>query len=150
MDFDRQTSMVAAVLTAGLIIDTKLKVEDLNEAVRVYQGLGRTYMMRKMEGSKEPESENLELISAVLTAGYIVNTWHTEDVSEILDRMEQFRELYRSMEVLIPELPESKTFLNVAAAVIIAGLIINTYHWEETPEESMALYEKCMQKLAGA
>jgi len=156
MDFDKQTSMIASILTAGYMVNTQMKIEDLEGAVNIYREVGEAYMKRHRaysekqmkEGTFIEQPEELDVISAVLAAGYIVNTENTEEsVEDMLDKFEEFRELYKNAEGRAPLLLRTKTFLNTAAAILVAGLIINTSDWEETPEESTFLYTQCMQKL---
>ena len=156
MDFDKQTSTIASILTAGYLINTEMEIEDLDGAVKIYNGVGEEYMKRLKEyserqlkeGSFVNQPEELDMISAILAAGQIVNTTtHSEDVAEMLDIYEEFRELYKNTEDRAPLLLKTKTYLNIAAAILVAGLIVNTSDWEETPQESTVLYTQCMQKL---
>ncbi|MFQ5800440.1 MAG: hypothetical protein ACE5HH_01805 [Candidatus Hydrothermarchaeales archaeon] len=145
MEGKKHVETVAAILTTGYIIKTEDEAEDLEEAIGVFERFKKLYE----EMLDESASEDLDLVTAVLTAGQILNA--SSKVGSVEGVMEDFaavKGILLQMEKRYPGFLKEKEDLNFIASIIVAGLIINTTDWEEGIMDNMLVFRECKNALS--
>ncbi len=147
-EHNEHIDLVSAILTSAYIVNTKKDIEDLTESLKIFREFRGKYFDRLREWGDVKENETGNLIAALLTAGYIVNTMSKEEtVNETIDLLDMFRRGYFKLLETKPELMKEREDMNLLAAVITAGLIVNTVKWEEIPLEILIAVSECKKKL---
>ncbi len=140
--------LVSAILTAAYIVNTIKSVEDLTESLEIFREFRGRYFDRLREWGDIKENETGNLIAALLTAGYIVNTTSKEEtVDETIDILTMFRNGYLKLLKTKPRHMKDREDINLLAGIITAGLIVNTTTWEEIPLESLIIVSECKKEL---
>ena len=139
---------VSAILTAAYIVNTTKNVEDLTESLNLFREFRGKYFDKLREWGDIKGGESGNLIAAILTAGYIVNTASKEEtLNETINILSMFRQGYLKLLKTKPEHMKEKEDVNLLAAIITAGLIVNTTTWEEIPLESIIIVSECKKEL---
>ncbi len=140
--------LVSAILTSAYVVNTTEDIEDLTESLRIFRVFKMRYSEKLREWGDMKEEETGNLIAALLTAGYIVNTTSKEEtVKDTIDLLDMFRRGYFKLLETQPEHMKEREDMNLLAAVITAGLIVNTVKWEEIPLEILIAVSECKKEL---
>lgn len=148
MGVEEQIDINASILTAGYIINTTSVIEDVVEALKIFRGLKKELKERQGTSANFSLGEDTDLIATILTAGYIVNTCvMVEDIEEILDIFKDIRNTVVQIVKKAPRTFEEQSELNIVAAIMVAGLTVNTIKWEEMILEVGVLLKVCKDGL---
>jgi len=108
-EHNEHIDLVSAILTSAYIVNTKKDIEDLTESLKIFREFRGKYFDRLREWGDVKENETGNLIAALLTAGYIVNTMSKEEtVNETIDLLDMFRRGYFKLLETKPEPHERK------------------------------------------
>lgn len=141
-----EIELIASILTAGYVVNTKRDIEDIKEAVRLFKSFKKDL---EMGGEGSEIIADVDLVSAILTAGYIVNTDSTiENTTETLEVFYKMRKTVAEIVARAPASFEGDDGLNILSAILVSGLIVNTPSWEECLLETGVLLKACRDELS--
>jgi hypothetical protein len=147
-EHNEHIDLVSAILTSAYIVNTTKDIEDLTESLKIFREFRGKYFDRLREWGDMKEEKTGNLIAALLTAGYIVNTASKEEtVNETIDLLAKFRDGYLKLLKMKPEHMKDREDINLLAGIITAGLIVNTTTWEEIPLENLIIVSECKKEL---
>ncbi len=143
-----QIDINAAIMTAGYTINTTFETEDINESLKIFNRFKREFKGRSEHAADSDLVKDIDLITSILTAAHMVNTRsHVESLTEALKILNEFRNGIIQIVNKVPKTFEERSELNIVAAIIVAGLVVNSIKWEEDMLESGVLLKACKEGL---
>ena len=148
MEKEDQINIMAALITSGYIINTAFDIEDVNEALKTFRRFKHEFENLESSSDDKEIIEDIDIIATILAAGQIVNTHsHIEGLEETLEVYKKMRSSIVRILKKVPDTFKEKSDLNVVAAILAMGLIVNSKKWEEDILETAVLLKACKEGL---